>query len=158
MDYSLLTEIAKTFKDDYVVMVGPITNDNYKKAGLDKMLNVVFTGRKDLEQLPDYLRWADCCIIPFLCNELTKSIYPLKINEYLAAGKPVVTTDFSEDIINFGDVALVSRTSDEFIANIRRSLSEDSEILKETRMRAAFENSWDNRAKQLMNWISSKLK
>jgi teichuronic acid biosynthesis glycosyltransferase TuaH len=54
----------------------PFANLNYKTAGLDKLSNVVFTGRKKIEELPAYMRYSDCCIIPFLCNQLTKSIYP----------------------------------------------------------------------------------
>lgn len=157
IDYELLVTLSG-IKDYYLLMVGPQTHDLYRNAGLDKMDNVVFTGRKDLRDLPSYLRFADCCIIPFLRTPLTRSIYPLKINEYLAAGKPVVTTDFSEDIINFGDVALVSKTHDEFIGNVAKAIQSDSAEMQRQRMGYVAGNNWQARAAELLKLMNLKMR
>jgi teichuronic acid biosynthesis glycosyltransferase TuaH len=156
LDYELLRKIAGIQKY-HLVMVGPQTNDNFRKAGLDKLHNVTFTDRKDLRDLPSYLKYADCCIIPFALTPLTKAIYPLKINEYLSAGKPVVTTDFSEDIINFAEVAFVSRSHEEFIQNLSKALESDSEEKRQKRMIFSAANNWPARALELRQLIDKKM-
>ncbi|HTJ49897.1 MAG TPA: glycosyltransferase [Cyclobacteriaceae bacterium] len=153
LDYELLVKIANNYKDAVLLMIGPIANDNYKKAGLDTLTNVVFTGKKSLEELPAYLKYVHCCIIPFLCIPLTKSIYPLKINEYLSAGKPVVTTNFSEDIANFSDIALVSNDHDEFLQNIDKSLLMNSVDDIQQRVKYAAGNNWQARAEQFLEIV-----
>jgi teichuronic acid biosynthesis glycosyltransferase TuaH len=158
LDYELLVKIARQHQDKILLMIGPFANDNYKKAGLDKMDNVLFTGRKSIEELPYYLKYSDCCIIPFLCIPLTKSIYPLKINEYLSAGKPVVTTNFSEDIANFGEVAFVSSNHEEFIGNISTAIDGDNEKKVDDRVEYASTNSWSYRAKQFFEIIDKHVR
>ena len=148
IDYALLVKIAKRHHDKILLMIGPFANDSYKLSGLDKLPNVVFTGKKKLEELPAYLKYTHCCIIPFLCNQLTRSIYPLKINEYLSTGKPVVTTNFSQDILSFRDVAYTSENHEEFLRNIDRAVSEDSEDLRLKRLLSARDNNWEDRARQ----------
>jgi teichuronic acid biosynthesis glycosyltransferase TuaH len=148
LDYDLLIKIAKEHSDKVLVMIGPFANDHYLTSGLKDMPNVIFTGRKNLEDLPAYLQHSDCCIIPFLCNQLTKSIYPLKINEYLSSGKPVVTTNFSEDIRSFSDIIHVSDTHAEFVYNINKAISTDSAALQQRRVARAEPNSWEDRARQ----------
>jgi glycosyltransferase involved in cell wall biosynthesis len=155
LDYPLLVRIASD-RNYWLVMVGPQTNNSFQQAGLDKMPNVIFTGKKSLEELPAYLSYSDCCIIPFLCNTLTKSIYPLKINEYLSTGKPVVTTNFSEDIANFGNIAFVSNSHDEFIANIASALATDSAARREQRILYSAANNWRARADELIEVIDTK--
>jgi len=157
IDYALLTKIAETHRDKTLVMVGPRSVDNYRKAGLHTKPNVIFTDSKPLTSLPAYVAYADCCIIPFLCNTLTRSIYPLKINEYLSAGKPVVTTDFSEDIANFGDVAFVSGDHDAFVANIQQAIDSDTPEKAQNRVNYAAGNNWEARAKQLVELIKTNL-
>lgn len=145
VDFNLLKKIAEENKDATLLLVGPVDSDEHIKAGLDQMSNVIFTGAKNLTELPAYLGDMDCAIIPFMRNTLTKSIYPLKINEYLAAGKPVVTSDFSEDINEFGDVAIVARNDREFLDGIKSALQDDNEAMKKSRMKVAEKNSWSGR-------------
>jgi teichuronic acid biosynthesis glycosyltransferase TuaH len=158
LDYELLQKIVLNNPDKYLVMVGPRTNDNYKKAGLDQQSNVIFTGRKNLEELPAFIKYSHCCIIPFLCIPLTKSIYPLKINEYLSAGKPVVTTNFSEDIANFAGIAQVSASHEEFLLNIDEAIATDSPEKAAERTRYAAGNNWKTRAIELIEIVNSKIK
>lgn len=157
LDYTLLVKIATVHHDKTLLMVGPLSNNNYKKAGLDQLPNVIFTGSKTLEQLPAYLQHSHCGIIPFLCNDLTRSIYPLKINEYLSAGKPVVTTNFSEDIATFGEVASVSTSHEAFVDNISRALERDDSEQQQRRVTYASANNWTARAEQLMAWMQTHL-
>ena len=64
-------------------------------AMLRQYKNVVITGPKNITELPDYVKHFSVGIIPFKRSEFIKTVYPLKINEYFAAGVPVVTTNFS---------------------------------------------------------------
>src|SRR5690606_19088504 len=102
-DYELVNAICRGHPDKNLVMVGPRNHIGHTEIDLDAIPNLHFLGPKKLEQLPAYLANFDVLILPFLCNEVTKSIYPLKINAYLASGKPVVATPFSEDIDSFRD-------------------------------------------------------
>jgi glycosyltransferase involved in cell wall biosynthesis len=157
LDYELLTKIARRFPSDYLVLVGPITKDEYWKRGLDKFPNVIATGNKQLEELPAYIKYADCCIIPFALTPLTQSIYPLKINEYLSAGKPVVTTRFSDDIVTFASVAVVAESHDEFLENVALSMVNDDKQKAASRVAFASSNNWTARATELMRIINENI-
>lgn len=146
LDYELLMRIARHHADKILLMVGPFANDSYIRSGLSALPNVIFAGKKKIEELPAYLKHSHCCIIPFLRNQLTRSIYPLKINEYLSAGKPVVTTRFSEDIASFGSVACVSGNHDEFCENIEKAICLDSAERAQERVMYSAANSWESRA------------
>jgi teichuronic acid biosynthesis glycosyltransferase TuaH len=157
LDYNLLLKIARRFPDDYLVLVGPITKDEYWKVGLDKLPNVIATGNKQLEELPAYVKYADCCIIPFAVIPLTRSIYPLKINEYLSAGKPVVTTRFSDDIATFASVATVTESHDEFLEGVALAMARDNEQKAAIRVAFASSNNWTARANELMQIITDNI-
>jgi len=144
-DYELLRKIADDNKDKFLVMIGPVNTTEHHHNGLDSLANVVFTGPKKVEQLPAYLKYFDCMIIPFKCNVLTRSIYPLKINEYLAAGKPVIATHFSEDIKTFDPVAYIADSHEDFLAMLKKSIAEDSEDKKHERITEASRNTWESR-------------
>jgi len=145
INYELLKKVALIHSDKVLIMVGPVSNDGYKEAGLDKLPNFKLTGSRDISELPAYLQHSDCLLIPFEYSVLTKSIYPLKINEYLTAGKPVVATAFSEDIQDFGDVAYIAKTDDEFVSAIQQAIQEDSPERIQKRIEKAERNSWQAR-------------
>jgi len=153
-DFELLRKIALKHSDKTMVFVGPIQTDEHVKVGLDNMPNVVFTGPKKITELPDYLKYFDCTIIPFVKNTLTKSIYPLKINEYLAAGRPVIAVNFSEDMYSFHDVAYVEDTHDDFIAAIDKAINENSQEKVEARMKVAAQNTWTARVARFWDIIT----
>lgn len=150
LDYELLVMVAREHKDKTLLMIGPLANDQYETSGLSSLPNVIFAGRKTINELPAYLKYSHCCIIPFLCNQLTKSIYPLKINEYLSAGKPVVSTNFSSDILSFRDVAHIADSRDEFVANIDKAINEDSLAQVAQRVSFSSENNWESRARHFI--------
>jgi glycosyltransferase involved in cell wall biosynthesis len=106
-----------------------------------------------MTELPAYLRYFDCVIIPYRKTILTKSIYPLKINEYLAAGKPVIATHFSDDIYSFRDVAYIVGSNEEFIQMIDKAINEDSPELQQKRLQVAEQNTWVVRAKQFWDIV-----
>ncbi|WP_181304118.1 glycosyltransferase [Rufibacter sp. XAAS-G3-1] len=153
INYPLLIEAAKIHHDKILMMVGPVSTDDFKKSGLDQLPNVVFTGAKDINDLPAYLQHSDCLLIPFEYSLLTKSIYPLKVNEYLTSGKPVISTAFSDDIKDFADVAYIAENETQFISMIDKALQEDSLELVEKRIEKAQTNTWEARVHQFWRII-----
>jgi hypothetical protein len=124
------------------------------QSGLDKFDNVYLLGPKTIERLPSYLRFFGCAIIPFKCNVLTSSIYPLKVNEYLAAGCPTISTNFSEDIESFKDVVYVADSHDEFLSYHNVASDENSPELQKKRIEISQGNTWENRVNQFWSMIS----
>ncbi|MEO7988386.1 MAG: glycosyltransferase [Chryseolinea sp.] len=158
VDIDMLTTIAKRHSDKTLLLVGPVSLKDDVIELLKSIPNIVFTGSKKLELLPAYLQHAKCAIIPFKCNTLTKSIYPLKINEYLAAGLPVVSTSFSEDIRQFNDVIHLEDDGQEFARKIQLAIDEDSNEKKVIRSKASESNSWAARAESFWQIMNRHLK
>lgn len=158
IDYNLLYEIATSYPDRILLLIGPRNDSNYHSIGFDSLSNVIFLGPKPHKQLHRYLRAASCAIIPFLKNTLTASIYPLKINEYLAMGKPVVTTDFSEDILTFEPVAYIANDRKSFTQLISKAIDEATDtILAEKRVKYAHNNTWKARVDEFWNVANQHL-
>jgi teichuronic acid biosynthesis glycosyltransferase TuaH len=151
-DFALLKAIAERHSDKIIYLVGPVIGEEQKD--LNNLSNIIFAGPRNINELPAYLQYFDCAIIPYKKNVLTKSIYPLKINEYLAAGKPVVATNFSEDIYSFHENAYITDSHDEFINAIDIAIGEDSAQKKQQRVNVAASNSWTKRAEQFWEIIS----
>lgn len=155
IDYPLLKKIALRFPEKTLFLVGPVNSSEPAKIGLDQLPNVVFAGSKRLEDLPPLVQHMDCVLIPFLCNTLTFSIYPLKINEYLAAGKPVISTSFSDDIRTFADCIYLAENDEQFLRQIEVALAENNPELVLNRTEVANSNTWEARIKQLWQEIGS---
>jgi glycosyltransferase involved in cell wall biosynthesis len=145
IDYDLLKKVITTHQDKVIAMVGPVTTPEHKTIGLTEYPNVIMVGPKKIYELPQYLQYFDCTLIPFKKNVLTRSIYPLKINEYLAAGRPVIATDFSEDIKGFSEVIYIGRDHQEFVQLIDRALSENDGAKIAARTKVALSNTWTAR-------------
>jgi len=158
IDYTLLKKIALRFPEKTMLLVGPVNSPEPAEIGLDKLPNVLFTGSRRLEDLPPLLQYMDCVLIPFLCNTLTFSIYPLKINEYLAAGKPVVTTSFSDDIRTFAHCTYLAENHEEFLQKIETALTENNPELVRLRSEVANSNTWEARIKQLWKEVETYIK
>ena len=148
IDYQLLKAVIESHPDKIIAMVGPVTTQEHHTIGLTEYSNVVMTGAKKTEQLPGYLQYFDCALIPFKKNTLTRSIYPLKINEYLAAGRPVVATDFSEDIQGFKDVIYIGRSTGEFVQLIDQAIRENNSERLQARTTVANTNTWTARVEK----------
>lgn len=148
VDHELLLAIANYYPKYLILLIGPVSPHDSKLPELQKTKNILFAGKKNLATLPSYLQYTDCTIIPFKKTKLTKSIYPLKINEYLAAGLPVVSTEFSEDIASFHNVAYIAKNQEEFIHAIDYCISNDSTHSQKERIKVAKENTWEKRINQ----------
>lgn len=157
IDYDLLRKIALHHSDKTLLLVGPVNSREFYEKGLDKLPNVIFTGGKKIYELPHYLQYMDVCIIPFLCNTLTESIYPLKVNEYLAAGKPVVSTSFSDDIRDFREVVYLADSEAAFLDLLDRAILENDDKKVEARAAVAAGNTWAARVQYFWNLVNKHL-
>lgn len=157
LNYPLFRKLAERHPDKTLVLVGPLNSEDYKTHGLDQMPNVILTGGKHITELPAFLQHFDVTIIPFLLNKLTASIYPLKINEYLAAGKPVVATNFSEDIRTFAQDIYLAQNEEDFVQLIDRAISENNPERVKHRSATAKQNTWTERVKQFWEVVDEHL-
>ncbi|EMR04642.1 glycosyltransferase [Cesiribacter andamanensis] len=110
--------------------------------------NVELRGSRSPEQLPGEVAGFDVGLIPFACNAFTRTIYPLKINEYLAAGLPVVMTDFAR-LNEFEGVAYIAGSKEAFVQHIEQAAGQDAAALRQERARFAKSNSWESRVEEL---------
>ena len=120
----LLGEIADLRPDYQFVIIGPVVKID--EATLPKRENIHYLGKKEYHALPLYLAGWDCSMMPFALNDSTRFISPTKTPEYLAAGRPVVSTSIHDVIHPYADVKLVYIADDAktFVASIERAMTE----------------------------------
>ncbi len=138
IDYLAAREPAWSF-----VVVGPA------RAGLDlgrieRRPNVYLTGNRALEALPDYLKGFDVALIPYRLNDATRNIYPLKLQEYLASGKPVVSTALPA-LLPYADVVGLADTHEAAHARLQEALAGKGVGDAAARQAVARANSWQAR-------------
>ncbi|MCX6185652.1 MAG: glycosyltransferase [Bacteroidetes bacterium] len=154
-DFNLLVTCVTHYPDVNFIIVGPYDKVDYKKFKLEQYKNLIFTKEKDFHELPHYLKHSNVAIIPFLKNKLTKSIYPLKVNEYLGAGMPVVSTNFSKDVESFNGLIYVANSDEEFVKLLGVALAELNENKLNERVQFAKENNWESRIEMIWNLIEN---
>ncbi len=122
MDLQLLAELADAHPDWSIVMVGPVVKVD--PADLPRRYNLHYLGGKSYADLPKYLAGWDVALMPFAINESTRFISPTKTPEYLAGGKPVVSTAIVDVIRHYGDLEAVRVADDHkaFIAECEAAL------------------------------------
>ena len=151
LDLDLLQTAAKSRPDWNFVFVGTV-NDEHCEAELRQLRelsNVHFLGQKPVDDVPRYVHQFDVCVIPYVLNLRAQHASPLKLYEYAAASKPIVTTDFAAARSFQGHIE-IAQDKDAFLSACERSLALDSsapEILENRRF--AEENTWEHRVQQI---------
>ncbi len=153
LDEKILENIATERPDWNIVMVGP-EDVFFTASQLHRFPNIHFTGRRPLQKLPEFVAHFDVCINPQLINTITKGNYPLKIDEYLAMGKPVVATR-TRAMKLFESHTYLADKPEEYIHLIERALAENSPSLKDQRIAFARSHTWENCIKELYKVISN---
>jgi glycosyltransferase involved in cell wall biosynthesis len=147
VDDELVFKLAEKHPEYNVVLVGPIYSG---KERFLKYSNIIMLGTKSYEQLPSYLSNMDVCLIPFKINSITLAANPIKMYEYLAAGKPVVSTNLPEVQSNASEVVYIGQNQEDFISKVEQAVNEPKdESIIQRRMNFARENSWENRVNQI---------
>ena len=140
MNMELLAEVAARKKDWHFVLIGPVVKIN--EYDLPRLDNIHYLGMKNYQELPSYLAGWDVAIMPFALNESTRYISPTKTPEYLAAGKPVISTPITDVIRHYYGVVNFAATAQDFIQVAERDIQYDDLWLHQVDTLLA-ENSWD---------------
>lgn len=123
MDIDLLGRLADARPSWSFVMVGPVVKID--PADLPQRPNLHYLGGKTYDELPLYLGGWDVALMPFAINDVTRFISPTKTPEYLAGGRPVVSTPIVDVVRRYGDLegVKIAATPDEFIAACDQALA-----------------------------------
>ena len=141
LDIDLLITIAEQRPQWNIVLIGPEDID-FKKSKLHSLKNVYFLGSKRSSELPAYIHYFDICINPQAVNQMTIGNYPRKVDEYLAAGKPVVATA-TETMQEFAACTYLCKNAEEYVNAIEDILANPSdEIITTERIRVAKSHTW----------------
>lgn len=159
MDLALISECAAARPDLHFVMLGPVVKID--PASLPKRDNIHWLGGKSYKELPSYLAGWDVAMLPFAHNESTRFISPTKTPEYLAAGKPVVSTSITDVVRPYGTQKLVriADTPEEWITAIDGVMAEESRDSGWRSRVDAFlaQNSWDITFVKMRDLIQKRL-
>ena len=150
-DVELIEHLSAARPGWSIVLVGPPRAD-MDLGRIQKLPNVYLTGNRSIADLPKYLKGMDVTLVPYRLNEATKNIYPLKLQEYLATGKPVVSSAMPS-IVPFEGPVKIARTHGEFVEKIEAALAEDDAATRAARQQIARENSWESRVAQKLALI-----
>jgi glycosyltransferase involved in cell wall biosynthesis len=153
LDQGLIRFLAESRPEWSFVFFGPRKHDI---STLTALRNVHFPGSVPYDELPYYLHHFDCMLIPFVLNDLTKEVNPVKMYEYLAMGAPIVSAAMPE-VVRYEEVVGIGRSREDFLDKIEQALKTDSEELRGKRRSVARENSWDARIKAVAEIISDAL-
>ncbi len=157
LDYRLMRRLAEGHPDKTLLLVGPINSPEVYSEGLDKMPNVILTGAKTIYEVPNYLKFMDVAILPSLLNKMSRSVYPLKINEYLAAGKSAIATSFSDDIRSFQPHIRIANSHDHFVQLIDEAIGDYSEARVQQRIVIGESNTWGDRVREFWHIVDTFL-
>lgn len=151
-DYDLIKEIARRKPDWLFVLVGMDYDGTLGKSGIGEYDNILYIPPQPYQELPRFLKAFDIATIPFVINEITLSTSPVKLFEYMAAGKPILTSKMPE-CLKYESVRTY-QDADEFCA-----LAEELLALKpdapywNTLKCEALKNTWDARTDEILNAI-----
>ena len=143
IDFDLIRYIALARLDWTIVLIGPVG----RLAEVEKIKdipNIHLLGKKDYECLPNYLKAFDVCINPFIIDEVGENVSPLKLYEYLATGKPIVSVNMPE-AEKFGELVRIGHTKEDFLNKLEEAVSEDNAELVQKRISLSLQHSWSKR-------------
>lgn len=153
-DMDLLRYLAVERPNWQFLMIGRVA---VSTAGLETLGNVHFVGPQPYESLPDWTRAFDVAIIPFRDSQLVKAVNPLKLREYLAAGKPVVST-WMPELDRFADLIGIEREPRRFLERIEAALESDSEEQRRLRMSRMAPLSWSSRVDEVLRVVEERIR
>lgn len=157
-DFHLVLDIAIHRPNWSIVFVGsyvPTSRDFFRNdlfIRARQQNNIYFLGPRLYDAVPSYIKAFDVCLIPYLNSEFNQNCSPIKLYEYLATGKPIISTDIAQ-VRCFSKVVSIAHSYEEFVLNIEDALREDNEELARRRYQSVLEHSWDNRASEILKII-----
>jgi UDP-galactopyranose mutase len=157
IDIELLCEIAEKRPEWQIVMIGPVVKID--EADLPRPGNIHYLGMKDYKELPTYIAGWDVALMPFALNDSTRFISPTKTPEYLAAGKPVVSTAIRDVVRPYGEQNLVAiaKNADEFIAAAESAMNENRAEKLQAVDKFLLQTSWDKTWRRMSELIAEAI-
>jgi len=154
MDFDILNSIAIRNPEVSFVFAGPVSYE-YVPNSFMKLKNVHFIGRIPYQEMPSVLKGFNVALIPFKKDHVSSTIFPLKLFEYIGAGKPVVSTNFNDDLMDYtGDAVIYCKDADEFDAGIKYALTLSGQEDIDQRVHIASLNTWDVRLSEFSKLLS----
>lgn len=147
VDLELVEKLARHFVDGTVVLLGPVLLRDTSKQRLGRCGNVILPGPVAYREIPRYMRAFDVSITPHLVTPFTESLNPIKLWEYLAAGKPIVSTPVA-GFRDYPNVINCASSHQEFIDGVVAALAEKTER-SETRRNEVRAHSWKSRGEKV---------
>lgn len=160
LDFELIDYIAKMRPNWNIVLAGPTWPVYFKRfrpiptqlKEIKKNINVYFTGRIPYQYMPYVIGQFDVGIIPHKIDSFVKSMNPMKMYDYLAAGKPIVSTP-GAGVELFNDLISIAHNKNEFVLHIEQALKNDSSLLRAKRKARVKNHSYKNRVRQMFNYL-----
>jgi glycosyltransferase involved in cell wall biosynthesis len=152
LDKDFIGNVADMLPNMSFVFIGSASSDY---SSLSARKNVWMLGQKTYDQIPHYGKCFDIAIIPWRKNRWTAAANPIKLKEYLALGKPVVTTPAFTEVQRYLDIIYQAESAQDFAENIKKALSEDSPERIEKRKKRVAHSSWDNKAETVLSQLFS---
>lgn len=154
-DYDLMKHAAKALPGYNFVLIGPDYDFSIGKTGITKLANIHWLGPKNYHILPKYLHAFDIATIPFQITKTLQAVSPIKLFEYMAGGRPIVTTDLVE--CRKYPIVLVAKNQDEFVGCLQRAMQlRDEPAYLAALKTTAQENTWHARARTIITAIEAK--
>ena len=155
VDYRLIAEMAQLRRDFSFVMVGPVVKVDPNL--LPHAPNLHWLGGRDYQQLPNYCKAFDVCMMSFALNASTQFINPTKALEYLATGKPVISTPVRDVVRQYTEVVEIAGTAEEFVAAAVRALHEPNRARIDAGVELAKSKSWEGTVAAMQGLIKEAI-
>src|ERR1044071_5951664 len=151
VDYAMVGEMARMRPDWSFAMVGPVVKVDPNL--LPHSPNLYWLGGRDYQVLPNYCRAFDICMMPFAMNAATQYINPTKALEYMATGRPVVSTPVKDVVRQYSDLVYIAKNAQEFIAACAEAISRPDSRRIQQGIEKARGCSWENTVKTMQELI-----
>ena len=157
LDMNLIDYLSENRPDYQFVFIGK-EDEFFSSHPMKQRKNLWFLGHKSLETLPAYTYFLDVCINPQIINEITIGNYPLKIDQYLALGKPVVATRTHAMVQFFEEVCYLADSKESFAGFIDKAILEAPDPQKiKARIQLAQSHSWEKVAEKILQLLRESL-
>jgi glycosyltransferase involved in cell wall biosynthesis len=155
LDYGLIQSLAEARPDATVLMIGPLAKVDPRE--LPSAPNIAWLGQRDYADLPRYVKAFDVCLMPFALNEATQYINPTKTLEYMAAGKPIVSTAVADVVRGFTPIVAIARSTEEFVRAVSDVASLPDESLVDAGIKRAAGASWESIVDRMLRIIDDAI-
>ncbi len=155
LDYDLIAALADANRAGSVVLVGPTIKVD--PEALPRRANLHYLGQKSYGELPGYLKAFDVCLMPWALNEATRTISPTKTLEYMAGGKPIVSSAVRDVVRDHGDLVSIANDIPEFVEMAMNAGARFDDARREAGRKRAEENGWDAVADAMRKLVGERL-